>query len=190
MEKYFTRPFSNWMIIGFFVFGLILGQINLPGIILDFLTYLFFAYFVLLYIFSVKLIPGYNKNELLYSENSASGYSHCHIFTKLGGGWGCVRLRLTRDLLIVSSWFPFSLLAPVFDMVHIIPYSAIKELNSKNILWKKGITITYRDNYQESVIFTVFPKNLNKFETVIKENIVRLKTADNLSLHRTAYSRR
>lgn len=120
-----------------------------------------------------KIIPKYKKDELLYSEGSASGYSHCHIFTKLGGGRNCVRLRLIRDFLIISSWFPFSLLAPVFDMVHVIPYPSIIEIKPKKTFWMKGITITYRDKYQESVTFTVLPKNFEKFMSVLKYNLAQ-----------------
>jgi hypothetical protein len=139
-------------------------------------------YLACLFFYSIKVIPKYNKDELLYSESSASGYSNFHIITKLGGGRNCVRLRLTRDFLIISLSFPFSLFAPVFDLVHVIPYQSIIEIKPKKSFWMKGFTIKYRDKYQESVSFTVLPKNIEKFISVLKVKLAKANKAANLSL--------
>ena len=134
------------------------------------LSYIFFP--LKLFLNSVKMTLYFLKIQLL-------DIHHCHILTKLGGGRNCLRLRVTRNLIIISSWFPFSLLAPVFDLVHVIPYSAIIEIKPTKTLWMKCITITYRDKYQDSVTFTVISKNHDKFTSALKENLMQQNAAAN-----------
>ncbi len=63
----------------------------------------------------------FRKEEIVYQEFFASGASRKNILTKLGGARNCLRLLVTRDFLWVTSWFPFSIIAPVYDLEHIVP---------------------------------------------------------------------
>lgn len=65
--------------------------------------------------------PMFRKEEIVYQEFFASGASRKNILTKLGGARNCLRLLVTRDFLWVTSWFPFSIIAPVYDLEHIVP---------------------------------------------------------------------
>lgn len=79
----------------------------------------------------------------MYQEWFASGHSTKYILIELGGGGtNCVRLVITKDLLWVTSWFPFSFFAPAYDMEHVIPLDGITEVEH-NRGFVKGVRLTY-----------------------------------------------
>jgi hypothetical protein len=110
-----------------------------------FLFVLMCAYIIYKYLLAVQNRPRIQKNDILYQEWFASGCSTKNILTQFGGGNNCVRLVITKDLLWVTSWFPFSLIAPAYDMEHVIPLDRISELESKRREMWKGLRLTYVD---------------------------------------------
>ena len=85
----------------------------------------FFGYIIQRYVVALRTRPNLAKEDIVYEERFASGASMKNILTKLGGAQYCLRLVVTRDLLWVTSWFPFSVIAAVYDLVHIIPLQSI-----------------------------------------------------------------
>src|SRR5689334_22155040 len=75
----------------------------------------FFGYIIERNIAAFRTRPKLAKEDIVFQEFFASGASQKNILTKLGGGRNCLRLVVTRDLLWVTSWFPFSLIAPIYD---------------------------------------------------------------------------
>jgi hypothetical protein len=102
------------------------------------------AYIIYKYVLAVLNRPHIQKIDILYQERFASGRSTKNILTQFGGGNNCVRLVITKDLLWVTSWFPFSLLAPAYDMEHVIPLDWITEVEH-NRGFVPGIRLTYVD---------------------------------------------
>lgn len=100
------------------------------------------AYILCKYILAVRNRPRIQKTDILYQEWFASGRSTKNILTQLGGWNNCVRLVITKDLLWVTSWFPFSIFAPACDMEHVIPLDWITEVEH-NRGFTKGIRLTY-----------------------------------------------
>src|SRR5262245_41064638 len=109
------------------------------------LTILMCVYVVYKYVLAVQTRPSIHMTNVLYQEWFASGCSTKNILTQLGGGNRCVRLVITKDLLWVTSWFPFSLLAPSYDLEHVIPLDRITEVESKRDFMRRGIRLTYVD---------------------------------------------
>ncbi|HEY7182225.1 MAG TPA: hypothetical protein VIC84_12430 [Blastocatellia bacterium] len=106
------------------------------------LSVLMCAYILCKYILAVRNRPRIQKTDILYQEWFASGRSTKNILTQLGGWNNCVRLVITKDLLWVTSWFPFSIFAPACDMEHVIPLDWITEVEH-NRGFTKGIRLTY-----------------------------------------------
>src|SRR5262245_66050154 len=111
----------------------------------SFLFVLMCAYIIYKYVLAAQNRPRIQKNDILYQEWFASGCSTKNILTQLGGGNRCVRLVITKDLLWVTSWFPFSLLAPSYDLEHVIPLDRITEVESKRDFMRRGIRLTSVD---------------------------------------------
>ena len=74
-----------------------------------------------------KPVPDIPRDEILYAERGASGFSHKNLLSRLGGAKHCLNVVLGRDVLTVSVSFPFSLVdaAGTFDLHHAIPIARI-----------------------------------------------------------------
>ena len=100
-----------------------------PHVVFDWLmvipTAAIVVYVVWCYIKALGGRPRFTSTDLLFQEWFTSGCSQLNFLTKIGGGRNCVRLVVTKDFLWVTAWFPFSLIAPSYDMEHVIPLSAI-----------------------------------------------------------------
>ena len=69
--------------------------------------------------------PTVAPSDIIYQEWYASGHSRKNILTRIGGARNCLRLVVTKDLLWITSWFPFSLITAFYDLEHVIPRDQI-----------------------------------------------------------------
>lgn len=132
---------------------------------------IFILYLLSLFIYYEILLHNVNKSDPLYIEHFASGHSHLNLFTKFGNAQNCLRIILTKEYLVISSWFPFSLLIPFFDCVHIIPVSNLVSIKSKKrFLGGYEYQVSFKDDDFEKVsIFSIVPKKRDKFEAAFKD---------------------
>ena len=134
------------------------------------LSILMCAYVVYKYVLAVQNRPRIQKTDILYQEWFASGCSMKNILTQLGGGNRCVRLVITKDLLWVTSWFPFSLLAPSYDLEHVIPLDRITEVESKPGFKWSGVRLTYVDANGATHSLKLVPGNEEGFLRAIGDS--------------------
>jgi hypothetical protein len=128
------------------------------------------AYIIYKYLHAALNRPRIHKLDILYQEWFASGCSTKNILTRLGGVNNCVRLVITKDLLWVTSWFPFSFLATACDMEHVIPLDWISEVESKHGFFRKGIRLSYVDANGAGHSLRLLPRNEEGFLRAIGEN--------------------
>jgi hypothetical protein len=128
----------------------------LPGLV-------FFAYIIERNIAAIRNRPHIAKDDIVYQEYFASGASQKNILTKLGGARNCLRLVVTRDLLWVTSWFPFSLIAPIYDGVHVIPLRNISSVLPSRFLFTDSLLLSYIDDSGRSHTLRLIPKNRERF---------------------------
>src|SRR5262252_8064806 len=128
------------------------------------------AYILYKYVLAAQNRPSIQKNDILYQEWFASGCSTKNILSQFGGGNNCVRLVITKDLLWVTSWFPFSLFAPACDMEHVIPLDWITEVEH-NRGFVKGIRLTYVGENGAVRSLELVPKNQEGFLRTIENSL-------------------
>lgn len=96
------------------------------------------------FIRAIRTAPPYDKSDVIYQEQFASGCSQKNILTQFGGARNCLRLVVTRRFLLVTSWFPFSLITPMYDLEHVIPLESIISARRSRYLFQNTFLITYR----------------------------------------------
>src|SRR5437899_2356685 len=99
---------------------------------------IFLAYLVFVYLKGRSLRPVLSPEAILFQERFASGHSLKNLLTRFGGASNCLRLVVTQDLVWVTSWFPFSLLAAFYDLEHVIPRNNIESVETTSVLWRVG----------------------------------------------------
>ena len=107
--------------------------------------------------------PVIAAEEILFQESFASGRSLKNLFTRAGGANNCLRLVITKELLLVTSWFPFSLISPHSDLEHVIPRGTILSVEPYSAFRRKGLQLAYTDAKGESHSLQLFPRDLNGF---------------------------
>src|SRR6185369_12562643 len=95
--------------------------------------------FVWLYVRALRKRPRFEPSDVVFQERFASGCSQKNVLTKLGGARNCLRLVVTRRFLWVTSWFPFSLIAPFYDLEHVIPLDSILSLRRSTFLGRRTL---------------------------------------------------
>ena len=145
------------------------------------------AYLIYKYVLAVQNRPRFQKNDILYQEWFASGSSMKNILTQLGGARSCLRLVVTKDWLWVTSWFPFSLIAPFYDLEHVIPLNRIINIEPKQRFGRRVVRLTYADTNGEPHSLRLVPKDGEGFLRVIGDN--KRGAKPNNSLHRSAGQR-
>jgi len=128
------------------------------------------AYLIYKYVLAVQNRPRFQKNDILYEEWFATGSSLKNILTQLGGARNCLRLVVTKDWLWVTSWFPFSLIGPFYDLEHVIPLSRITDIDSKDSFGRSVFRLTYADEIGGLHCLRLIPKDGEGFLRVIGDN--------------------
>jgi hypothetical protein len=121
------------------------------------------AYVIYKYVLSLINRPVFNKADILYQEWTASGCSMKNILTRLGGGRGVLRLVVTDNVLWVTSWFPFSLIAPAYDMEHVIPLNWITNIETRHHWMSTHIQLSYADADGAIHLLKLIPKDVGRF---------------------------
>jgi len=70
---------------------------------------------------------------------------------------------VTRDLLWVTTWFPFSLIAPIYDGVHVIPLHSISSVQRSRFFGSDSLLVSYIDVSGKSHMLRLLPKNQKRF---------------------------
>ena len=111
----------------------------------------------------VLVAPPVKPADIIYQEWFASGYSRKNIFTRLGGAQNCLRLVVTKDLLWVTSWFPFSLLAALYDLEHVVPRNQILSVNPSRWFLIPSVLLVFRDAHGSQHTLSLYPWGQAKF---------------------------
>jgi hypothetical protein len=110
----------------------------------------------------------------VYQERYASGCSQKNVLTKIGGARNCLRLVVSRSFLLVTSWFPFSLITPFYDLEHVIPLDSIASIRRST--WS-GFLLTYRDSKGATHTLRLVPKKPDDFIRSLAVKIERETSA-------------
>jgi len=128
----------------------------------------FLGYLIRRYVVALRMRPNIAKEDIVYQERFASGASQKNVLTKLGGARNCLRLVVTRDLLWVTSWFPFSVLAAVYDLVHVIPLRTISTIQPARFFGSDSLLLSYTDSSGRSHCLRLIPRNRERFLNAIQ----------------------
>ena len=71
------------------------------------------------------VLPRSTDPEVVFSERFASGSSHKSWITRLGGANHCLTVIVTKSQLAITTFFPFTAFAGIYDLEHLIPISDI-----------------------------------------------------------------
>jgi hypothetical protein len=119
----------------------------------------FFGLIAWLYIRARRKSPRFEKPDVIYQEWSASGASQRNILTKVLGARNCLRLVVTWDFLWVTSWFPFSIFCPLYDLEHVIPLHSIVSVRNAGFYGSRSLLVTFSDEKGHSHALMLRPKN-------------------------------
>jgi hypothetical protein len=122
-----------------------------------------FGWWVGRYAKTVRARPHFEQADVVFQEWFASGCSQKNILTKLGGARNCLRLVVTKRFLWVTSWFPFSLIAPFYDMEHLIPLDTIVSVRRSSFLGRRTFLLTYRDSKGDEHTLRLLPPKPDDF---------------------------
>lgn len=163
----FARNVRAGILLIFFMLPAIQFYYRLPMSIGYILAIFGIVYWIALFVYCERALSRVDKSNFLYLEKTASGYSHLNILTRLGGARNCLKIQLTNHYLTISSWFPFSLIAPLYDGVHIIPVEHIVSITpKKKLLWWRGYLLSFRTAETDHVsTFSLYPRNTELFES-------------------------
>ena len=92
-----------------------------------------------------KSVPSIPQQDVLFIEHWASGASHKNQLTKLGAARNCLSVTLSRNSLIIAPMFPFNLMffPEVYDLEHVIPRSAIKNVEADGPKGSRSVFVEY-----------------------------------------------
>jgi hypothetical protein len=121
------------------------------------------GYFAWRSIQAYRMRPRYEKSDVVYQEQFASGCSQKNFLTKFGGARNCLRLVVTRSFLLVTSWFPFSLITAAYDLEHIIPLDSIVSVRRSSYIFRKTFLLTYRGADGNEHTLRLIPKRPDDF---------------------------
>ena len=132
------------------------------------------GYLIYKYVLSLINRPVFQKSSILYQDWFASGYSVRNILTRLGRAHGVLRLVVTNEILWVTSWFPFSLLGPFYDMEHVIPLSQITNIERRQGFRSIELQLSYTDAKGVIHSLRLTPKDENEFLKALKHKSGRV----------------
>lgn len=123
----------------------------------------FGIYAVSRWVVAVRDRPHIAKSEIIYQEWFASGASRKNFITSIGGARNCLRLVVTRDTLWITSWFPFILFSPLFDLEHVINRTNIKSVERTSFLGQRCLVLAFSDRLEADRSLRLVPKNVEQF---------------------------
>lgn len=130
------------------------------GIVVSFLCA---GYLVWQWVRAQRMRPRFEPRDVVFQEKFASGCSQKNMITKLGGVRHCLRLVVTRSVLWVTSWFPFSIFTRFYDLEHVIPLDAIVSVRRSTVLGRATLLLTFRDAEGKERILRLRPRHPEAF---------------------------
>ncbi|MDR3401839.1 MAG: hypothetical protein P4L99_05000 [Chthoniobacter sp.] len=130
-----------------------------PAALLGYLLWQYFA--------ARRNRPKIPRADILHQESFASGASQKNLLTQIGGAHNCLKIVVTKDLLMITSWFPFSLLTPVYDLEHVIPIRSIVSLDDFESFGRAGLRLIYVDGQRARHSIDLFPKSREALRQVL-----------------------
>ena len=121
------------------------------------------AYMVFKYVLAQLNRPLIQKSDIVFQEWFASGCSTKNLFTRFGGAHNCLRLVVTKELLWVTGWFPFSLLTGFYDLEQLIPLNRIVSLEANQGWLSNVVIVSYLDDTGSRRSLRLIPKNATGF---------------------------
>ncbi|MBS0410209.1 MAG: hypothetical protein JSR86_09865 [Proteobacteria bacterium] len=75
-------------------------------------------------------------NDAIFVERTASGASRKNLLTRIGGASNCLVVAVCPDRVVISTWFPFSLmfLPEIYDLEFDIPLQAIRQVRETRLM--------------------------------------------------------
>lgn len=110
-----------------------------------------------------------SSSSILYSESGASGRSHKSILTRSGGASNCLKIQVTSSHLYIRPFFPFIILGPHFDLIHVIPVYKIKKVESASGSINKGTDIVFTNENGENAKLTIVSKRTAELIAILTE---------------------
>lgn len=77
------------------------------------------------------ILPNRTDPDVVFFERYASGASNKSWITRMGGAANCLTVIVSKSHLVVTTFFPFTALAGMYDLEHLVPISDITGLSSK-----------------------------------------------------------
>lgn len=128
----------------------------------------FLAFIAWRYVSALRARPLFAKDDIIYQERFASGASQRNILTQFGGARNCLRLVVTHDLLWITSWFPFSLLAVVYDLEHVVPLRSIKSASRIRKFGIESLNLTFADKSGTIREVRLVPRDFDRFVRALR----------------------
>ena len=132
---------------------------------------IFLLYLVYQYMLAQKNKPVIPRADIVYQEWFASGHSEANFLTKFGGARNCLRLLVTTQCLVVTSWFPFSLFSAFYDLEHVVPLATISRVEQKQTLGMKYLLVVYQDSQGKAHRIGLMPRNQHRFLEAISHTV-------------------
>jgi hypothetical protein len=126
-----------------------------------FLFLIMLGYLVYKYVLAPR--PLIQKSDIVFQEWFASGCSTKNLLTRFGGAHNCLRLVVTRELLWVTGWFPFSLLTGFYDLEHLIPLNRIVSVETNQGWLSNVVIVSYLDDTGSRRSLRLIPKDAAGF---------------------------
>lgn len=76
-------------------------------------------------------LPKAGDSDVVFSERFSSGSSDKSWMTRLGGASNCLTVIVTKSHLAITTFFPFTAFAGIYDLEHLVPLSAIRSVTPK-----------------------------------------------------------
>lgn len=77
------------------------------------------------------VLPKVTDQDVVFFEKFASGSSHKSWMTRLGGASNCLTVIVTKSHLAVTTFFPLTAFAGLYDLEHLVPISDITGLTHR-----------------------------------------------------------
>jgi len=122
-----------------------------------------FAVLVWRYLTARRNRPRIAKADIVYQESFASGASQKNALTQIGGARNCLRLVVTKEVLWVTSWFPFSIFTALYDLEHVIPIRNILSVQRLSSSSRDGLLLTYAEEPGSNHSLKLYPKDRDAF---------------------------
>ena len=121
------------------------------------------CFFAWRFVRAMQARPRFDRQDIIFQEWFASGYSQKTLVTKIGGARNCLRLVVTRSFLSVTAWFPLSLIASFYDVEHVIPLSSITSVKRDSFMGRLTFLVTFTTESGAPCTLRLIPKQAEAF---------------------------